>query len=68
LLEHIITTPSARRLGIATALTHACLTLARTRGLGRAALTASPDGHRIYQRLGFQERCTVSRYRYPAAG
>jgi GNAT superfamily N-acetyltransferase len=57
----------ARRVGIGTALIHACLALARDRGLGRAALTSSPDGHGIYRRLGFRDCCTVSRYRFPPA-
>lgn len=67
-LEDVVTAAAVRRRGIGTALTRACLELARSRGLDRAALTASPDGHRIYRRLGFVERCRVVRYRYPPAG
>jgi GNAT superfamily N-acetyltransferase len=66
-VEDVVTAATVRRRGIGTAITSACLTLARSRGLTRAALTASPDGHAIYRRLGFQDRCTVRRYRYPAA-
>lgn len=50
------------------ALTHACPVEARGRGLARAVLTASPEGHGIYRRLGFRDCCTASRYRYPPAG
>jgi hypothetical protein len=58
---------SRPRAAIGAAITHACLALARDRGLGRAVLTSSPDGHGIYRRLGFRDCCTVSRYRYPPA-
>ena len=68
LVENVVTVPSARRAGVASALTHAGLVLARERGLGRAVLTSSPDGHGLYRRLGFRDCCTVSRYRYPPAG
>jgi GNAT superfamily N-acetyltransferase len=67
-LEQVVTPAGARRLGVGTALTHACLALARARGLGRAALTASPDGAGIYRRLGFRDRCTVTRYLGPPPG
>jgi GNAT superfamily N-acetyltransferase len=67
LVENLVTVVPARRTGVASALTHACLALARARGLGRAVLTSSPDGHGLYRRLGFRDRCIVSRYRYPPA-
>jgi GNAT superfamily N-acetyltransferase len=67
-VEWIVTATAARRRGIGGALVHACLALARSRGLRRAVLTSSPDGHGIYRRLGFRDCCTVSRYRYPPAG
>jgi GNAT superfamily N-acetyltransferase len=67
-LEDVVTTAAVRRRGVGARVTSACLDLARSRGLARAALTASPDGHRIYRRLGFSERCRVVRYRYPPAG
>jgi GNAT superfamily N-acetyltransferase len=67
-LEDVVTTAAVRRRGVGARVTWACLDLARSRGLARAALTASPDGHRIYRRLGFSERCRVVRYRYPPAG
>lgn len=68
LVENVVTVASARRAGVGSALTHACLVLARARGLARVALTSSPDGHRLYRRLGFRDRCTVSRWRWPPAG
>jgi GNAT superfamily N-acetyltransferase len=67
LVENVVTVPPARRAGIGTAIVHACLALARDRGLGRAVLTSSPDGHGIYRRLGFRDCCTVSQFRYPPA-
>jgi GNAT superfamily N-acetyltransferase len=66
-LEDVVTTAAVRRRGIGACVTRACLDLARSQGLDRAALTASPDGRRIYRRLGFSERCRVVRYRYPPA-
>ena len=67
-VEDVVTTAAVRRRGVGACVTRACLDLARSRGLDRAALTASPDGHRIYRRLGFRERCRVVRYRYPPDG
>jgi GNAT superfamily N-acetyltransferase len=67
-VEDVVTVAPARRAGIGGAITHACLALARDRGLGRAVLTSSPDGHGIYRRLGFRDRCMVSRYRFPPEG
>ena len=67
LVENVVTVAPARRAGIATAIVHACLVLDRDRGLGRAALTSSPDGHGIYRRLGSRDCCTVSQYRFPPA-
>lgn len=61
-LEHVATGVRARRRGFGTALTQACLDVARRRGASHAALTASPYAERIYRRLGFRDVCTVSRY------
>jgi len=66
-VEDVVTAAAVRRRGIGACVTRACLDLARSQGLDRAALTASPDGRRIYRRLGFSERCRVVRYRYPPA-
>jgi GNAT superfamily N-acetyltransferase len=68
LVENVVTVAPARRAGVGSALTHACLVLARDRGLARVALTSSPDGHGLYRRLGFRDCCTVSRWRWPPAG
>jgi ribosomal protein S18 acetylase RimI-like enzyme len=50
-----------RRKGIGTALTVAALRVIAAR-VGTAVLTSSPDGLRIYRRLGFQQVGTVRRY------
>jgi ribosomal protein S18 acetylase RimI-like enzyme len=68
LVENVVTVHPARRAGVGSALTYACLVLARARGLDRVVLTSSPDGHGLYRRLGFRDCCTVSRYRWPPAG
>lgn len=49
-----------RRHGIGTALTAAALRVGRDRGMGLAALAASPAGEPLYRRFGFVE---VSQYR-----
>jgi GNAT superfamily N-acetyltransferase len=66
-VEWVVTATAVRRRGVGGALVYACLALARSRGLRRAVLTSSPDGHGIYRRLGFRDCCRVSRYRYPPA-
>jgi len=43
-------------------MTLAALGEARRAGYRVAILTASPDGVRIYRRIGFREYCTISRY------
>jgi GNAT superfamily N-acetyltransferase len=68
LVENVVTVASARRAGVGSALTRACLVLARDRGLDRVALTSSPDGHGLYRRLGFRDCCMVSRWRWPPGG
>jgi GNAT superfamily N-acetyltransferase len=61
-LEHVATRVPARRQGIGTALTRACLDLARRRAASHAALTASPSATHLYRRLGFRDVGTVTRY------
>ncbi|MGH3737274.1 MAG: GNAT family N-acetyltransferase [Micromonosporaceae bacterium] len=61
-LEHIATRIAVRRRGIGTALTRACLDVARRRAASHAALTASPSAERLYRGLGFHDVCTVTRY------
>jgi ribosomal protein S18 acetylase RimI-like enzyme len=47
--------PELRGGGLGTAMTAAALGAARTRGATRASLDASPMGHGIYRRLGFED-------------
>ncbi|MEV7074251.1 GNAT family N-acetyltransferase [Streptomyces sp. NPDC093990] len=49
-----------RRRGVGTAMTAAALQVARKRGMGCAALVASPAGEPLYRRFGFM---TASEYR-----
>ena len=68
-LEHVATRLAVRGRGIGTALTRACLDIARRRAASHAALTASSAAVRLYQRLGFRQICTVTRYIWtPSAG
>jgi ribosomal protein S18 acetylase RimI-like enzyme len=61
-IQHIATEPSHRRRGIGTAMTIAALELLRARAGSYAVLTASPDGARIYERLGFETVAIVRRF------
>lgn len=61
-VQHVVTVPSARRRGIGTALTVAALRTIAAGGGRTAVLTSSPDGLRIYQRLGFRAVGWVRRY------
>lgn len=62
-VQHVMTTPAARRRGIGAAMTHAVLAAARARGYRYAVLTASPQGYGIYSRMGFRTVCKIRRYR-----
>lgn len=61
-VQHVVTVPEVRGRGIGTAMTIAALRTAAARGLDTAVLTASPDGLRIYERLGFRPVGRISRY------
>jgi ribosomal protein S18 acetylase RimI-like enzyme len=61
-VQHVMTVPGARGRGIGTALTVAALRVIGARGLDTAVLTSSPDGLRIYQRLGFAQVGKMRRY------
>jgi ribosomal protein S18 acetylase RimI-like enzyme len=61
-VQHVVTLHEHRRRGIGTAMTVAALELARAHGNRYAVLTASPDGERIYARLGFVTVCRVRRF------
>jgi len=45
--------PAWRRRGVGEALMHAVLDALAVRGIRRVVLHASPDGRRLYERLGF---------------
>ena len=61
-VQHVVTVPEARGRGIGTAMVVAALRTAAARGLDTAVLTSSPDGLRIYQRLGFRPVGRIRRY------
>jgi hypothetical protein len=52
---NVAVAPAWRRRGIATAITIRLLHLARDQGAIGACLNATPDGQRVYQKLGFRE-------------
>jgi GNAT superfamily N-acetyltransferase len=56
------TLPAARGRGIGSAVTRAAMRCARDAGATRAALQSSESGYRVYEGLGFVNRCTVSAY------
>jgi len=53
-IYHVATRPSARRHGIAGSLLALALGEARDGGCRLAALTATPEAHRLYEWLGFR--------------
>jgi GNAT superfamily N-acetyltransferase len=61
-LYGIGTLPQARRRGVGTALTLVPMLQARDEGVDTAILHATPDGEKLYPRLGFTEYCRVSRF------
>lgn len=62
-----VTTDDAyRRRGFGTALTWAAIDAARQRGCSAIALTASPMGLPVYQRMGFVHACTLRTWLPPA--
>jgi GNAT superfamily N-acetyltransferase len=58
------TAPAARGKGIGAAITMKPLLEGRKLGYKIGALTASPMGYHVYQRLGFQEMCRIPVYRW----
>ena len=64
-LYDISTVPSARRKGIATAMTHYALLDARKRGCSLAVLQSSEEAYKLYTKLGFREYCIFERYILP---
>lgn len=61
-LYGIGTLPTARRRGVGSALTLVPMLQARDEGFRAAILHATPDGERLYPRLGFREYCRISRF------
>jgi predicted GNAT family acetyltransferase len=55
-IDHVVTLPSARRRGLATAVTRRILAEVRAAGVERTFLLAEPEGiaARMYARLGFE--------------
>lgn len=61
-VQHVVTVPEHRGAGIGTAMVVATLRTAAASGLDTAVLTSSPQGLRIYQRLGFRPVGRIRRY------
>ena len=61
-LYGIGTLHSARRRGVGSALTLVPMLAARDAGYRAAILHATPEGERLYPRLGFREYCRISRF------
>ncbi|MDQ4138780.1 MAG: GNAT family N-acetyltransferase [Actinomycetota bacterium] len=61
-VEHVVTRSELRGRGLGTTATVAALQHAHAMGARRAVLTASPDGERIYRRLGFERVTRIRRY------
>lgn len=67
-VQHVVTVPEHRRRGIGTALTVAALRSIGAHGATTAVLTSSPDGLRIYRRLGFWQVGRLRRYLWSPQG
>lgn len=65
--HHVVTRPEYRRRGIGSALTVRVLHEALARGYRVGVLTASPEGHGSYHRIGFRPYCSVRRYEWDPA-
>ncbi|MGZ3581768.1 MAG: GNAT family N-acetyltransferase [Ktedonobacterales bacterium] len=63
-VHYVVTQRELRRRGIGAAMTLHVLRAARDQGYRVAVLTASPDGHGTYQRIGFQDYCWFHRYEW----
>lgn len=63
-VHYVVTLRDLRRRGIGSAMTRHVLRAARDQGYRVAVLTASPDGHGTYRRIGFQDYCWFHRYEW----
>lgn len=61
-VEHVIVERAWRAQGIGQRLTEAAIDVAVDAGASACVLTASPEGERLYRRLGFAEVCRVRSY------
>jgi ribosomal protein S18 acetylase RimI-like enzyme len=66
-VHHVATRTEYRRRGIGSALTVRVLHEAQARGYRVGVLTASPEGHGSYYRIGFRPYCSVRRYEWEPA-
>jgi len=62
---HVSTLPEARGKGYGTAMTLAVAHAGREMGYHFSVLFATPAGHGVYRRLGFQELCRIDVYQSP---
>jgi len=58
---NVYTEPAHRRRGLARSLMHTVLEWCRVEGLARVALTASDEGRRLYESLGFEAVSEMTR-------
>lgn len=65
-IYHVATLPEHRGQGIGTAMTSLPLREALEQGYRLGVLESSQMGFSLYQRLGFQQYCTLSAYVWPA--
>ena len=58
-VQYVATDAGYRRRGLAARVVGAALAEARADGMRTATLQASPDGHGVYERLGFRTVATL---------
>jgi GNAT superfamily N-acetyltransferase len=63
-IQQVVTWPEARGRGIGTAMTLCALRDGRAHGCSLGVLTSSPQGIRIYERMGFRIYCRFSHYEW----
>lgn len=64
-INGVETLPAYRRRGIGTALTWAAVAAGQERGCSAITLSASPMGHPVYLKMGFQPVCVYRTYVQP---